>query len=117
MIQLIPWTDDAAQHLARALSFAELPLIAAEVRRGRSQLWLCTSDRHTAYCVTRVDPTPAEFVIVAFEGSGMHEFGPAFINAARARGLPLRAHVSSPVVERLIRRFGFRRTETVCRAA
>lgn len=117
MIRVIPWNDDAALGLCRALSFAEIPVIQSEVERGIAQLWECSDARHHAYVVTRVDSTPPEWCIVAYEGSGMQTFGPLFIEAARARGMRLRAHTQSPVVERLLRRLGLQRTEVVMKVA
>lgn len=118
MIRQVPWTDDVAQRLSRALGGTlVLGLVGEEVKRGISQLWECSDDRHKAYVVTRLDTTPLEWCIVAYEGSGMMHFGPMFISAARTRGVPIRAHVASPVVERLLRKLGMRRSEVVVRVA
>lgn len=101
------WSDKAAKGLARALDPIVLELIAREVQSGLSTLWHCKSDAHEAFCVTRIDNNPREFVFVAFEGSGVLEFGPKFISAAKSLGLPMRLHTMSPVVARLVRRLGF----------
>lgn len=117
MIERVNWSGEAEQFLARALNRSVLAIVAAEVSQGVSMLWHCESSEHRAYCVTRVHPNPRELVIVAFAGSGMHTFAPAFLQAARSRGLPLRAHTVSPVVARLVRKFGFQQSEYVLRAA
>lgn len=80
-------------------------------------LWECRDDKHAALCVTRVDANPTEFVIVAFEGTGLLTFAPYFIEVARERGIPLRAHTTSRFMLRLLRRVGFRLEEYVARAA
>ena len=115
MIRQVAWTAPARAGLARALPPATLDFIEAEVRAGISALWECSQAEHHAYCVTRVDQNPTTFVIVAFEGTGMHLFAPSFIAAAESRNLPMRAHTVSPIVARLIRRYGFRTAEFVCR--
>lgn len=118
MIRTVPWTPEIAQKLSRALGSAlVLELVGEEVRQGISQLWECSNDQHRAYCVTRLERNPVEWCVVAYEGSGMMQFGPLFVEAARARSIPLRAHVASPVVERLLRRIGLKRSEVVMRAA
>lgn len=118
MIRQVPWSDDIAQKLSRALGGTlVLGLVGEEVRRGISQLWECADERHKAYVVTRLDTSPVEWCIVAYEGSGMMHFGPMFISAARKRGIPIRAHVASPIVERLLRRLGMQRSEVVVRIA
>lgn len=117
MITRIEWCEDAERGLARAIDGPILQIIAHEVRAGVSMLWKCEHEQHRAYCVTRVDLNPTEFVIVAFEGTGMHVFAPSFIEAAASRNIPMRAHTVSPVVARLVRRFGFREAEYVMRRA
>ena len=118
MIRVIPWSAPMAQKLSRALGSTHIvELIGEEVRQGISQLWECSSEKHHAYCVTRLDRNPIEWCIVAFEGSGLMEFGPQFIAAARSRGVPLRAHVADKRVERMVRWLGMRPTETVLRVA
>jgi hypothetical protein len=118
MMRTVPWSPEIAQKLSRALgSTLVLELVGEEVRQGISQLWECSSDHHHAYCVTRLERSPVEWCIVAYEGSGMMLFGPLFVEAAKARGIPLRAHVASPVVERLLRRIGLKRSEVVLRVA
>lgn len=117
MIRRVPWSEDVERGLSRALPDPVIrSIVAGEVRAGVSRLWECEEGPHRAYVVTRVDTHPTELVIVAFEGSGMHVFAPHFIGAARAYGVPVRAHVTNPVVERLIRRFGFQREEVILRA-
>lgn len=118
MIRRITWSDEADRGLSRALPNALIrSIVAAEVQSGTSMLWDCENDTHHAYVVTRVDANPTEFVIVAFEGTGMLTFGPEFVAAARSRGIPLRAHVTNPIVARLLRKLGMRVDEWVLRAA
>lgn len=116
MIKRVAWSPDADRGLARALPDSLLrAIVQGEVERGVSMLWECEDELHHAYCVTRVDTNPTEFVVVAFEGSGMMTFGKEFIAAARSRNIPLRAHVTNPVVERLLRRLTLKRSEVVLR--
>lgn len=114
-IKQVAWCDAAAAGLARALpSSAILEIVANEVRSGVSRLWHCRDGEHEAYCVTRIDLNPTQLVIVAFEGSGMKVFGPWFVARAHAQGIPVRAHVTDPRVERLLRiGLRFRRSEIV----
>lgn len=110
MIAQVPWSQEASDGLSRALPNAVIrSIVEAEVIRGQSQLWECKDETHKAFVVTRVDANPVELVVVAFEGSGMQHFGKYFIDAANARGIPLRAHVTNPIVERLLRRLGVKR--------
>lgn len=117
MIERVAWSPDAERVLSRALAPLIVPIVADEVRRGLSMLWECKEGTHHAYCVTRVDDNPREFVVVAFAGSGLMTFGPHFVAAARSRNIPLRAHTTSPVIVRLVRPLGFRHAEYVLRAA
>lgn len=115
MIRQVPWSDAAAAGLSRALPPRTLGYIACEVRQGIAQLWHCQSAEHEAYCVTRIDDNPLTLVIVAFEGTGMLHFAPAFIDAARSRGLRLRAHTESEQLARVLRRrLRFDHLEYVC---
>jgi hypothetical protein len=117
MITRIAWSDAVDRGLARALPEMIRSIVAAECRAGVSQVWECDEGAHHAYVVTRVDANPTEWVMVAFEGSGMHKFAPAFIAAARERGIPMRVHTVSPVIARLLRPLGFQQTEYVLRRA
>jgi hypothetical protein len=118
MITRAEWSDEADAGLSRALPDATIRgIVAAEVKRGRSKLWLCKTDAHKAWAVTRLDSDPAEWVVVAFEGSGMMTFGPQFIAIAKANNIPLRAHVTSPLVEKLFSRLGMVRQEAIWRTA
>lgn len=116
-IARVNWSDDAETKLSRALPGIDRAIIRAEVERGVSILWHCRDERHEAYCVTRLDHNPANWVIVAYEGSGMQHFGPLFLEAAKRAGVPVRAHVTNPVVERLLRRMGLKRSEVILRTA
>lgn len=114
MIRTAQWSDGAAQVLSRALPPRTLRYIQAEVQRGISQLWECESEHHHAWCVTRIDRNPMTLVIVAFAGSGMLHFAPAFIGAASERGLRLRAHTMSEQLARVLgRRLRFAHREFV----
>lgn len=117
MIKLVPWSDEVDAGLKRALPNDLIRnIVAQEVRVGVSQCWRCEEGVHAAYVVTRLDTNPTEWVVVAFEGTGMQRFGQHFVEAAKSRGVTLRAHVTSPVVERLLRRLGLSRSEVVLRA-
>lgn len=117
MIERVQWCDEAERAIARALPPVTLALVAEEVRQGVSMLWRCVDSDHRAWCVTRVDENPRELVIVAFAGSGMMSFAPAFITASESRRIPMRAHTVSPVISRLVRRLGFHQSEFVLRRA
>lgn len=104
MIRQVQWSAAAAAGLSRALQGRTLAYVAREVQTGIAQLWRCQSADHEAYCVTRIDENPLTLVIVAFEGSGMLHFAPAFIQAARSRGLRLRAHTMSEQLARVLQR-------------
>ncbi len=121
MIKRIAWSDEAARGLSRALREPILSIVADEVRRGQSSLYHCVDGSEEAYCVTRIDDNPKEFVVVAFEGVGMVKFGRKFVAAAKAIGAPMRVHTMSPVVARLLRRLGFefnpRHVEMIVRKA
>jgi hypothetical protein len=90
-------------------------LLMREVRAGISQLWECNDGQDTLYVVTRVDQNPRELVICAAVGSGLRKFAPVFLARAREKGLPVRAHVESLVMRRLLRWIGFRTAEFVMR--
>lgn len=119
MIELRPWNGEAQRCLAVS-GGRDLPVIARQVKEGVAQLWECESERSHAWVVTRVDADEAgvEWCIVLFEGSGLHEFVPHFVDAARARGIPLRAHLRAdrPGLLRMVRKYGFGPTEIVVRA-
>ena len=104
MIRQAQWCDRAAMGLSRALPPQTLHYVGREVCRGISQLWECSSDPDHAWCVTRIDRNPTTLVIVAFEGTGIVRFAPPFIEAARARRLPIRAHTVSRGMARLLER-------------
>lgn len=116
MIKQIAWCDEARDGLSKALPYPLImSIVEQEVRLGVSQLWRCENDLHQAYVVTRMDTNPTEWVIVAFQGTGMQQFGKLFVDAAADRKVTLRAHVTNPVVERLLRRLGLKRDEVVLR--
>lgn len=119
MIRLRSWCDEAQRCLGVS-GGRDLPVIARQVREGVAQLWECESERSHAWVVTRVDADEAgvEWCIVLFEGSGLHEFVPHFVDAARERGIPLRAHLRAgrPGLVRMASRYGFVPTEVVVRA-
>ena len=114
MIRRINWNETAERAFLRALPDVLIrTIVADEVRAGISRLWECKSGVHTAHCVTRLDNNPREFVIVAFEGTGMHLFAETFIAAATSQRLDIRAHVANPIMGRLLRRYGFKARETI----
>lgn len=117
MIRQVPWSAEASERLTRALPGAVRDIVAREVLTNVAQLWECTDDHHSAFVVTRIDVNPLELVVVAYEGSGMMHFGPYFLEWARTRGMPCRAHVTSPVVERLLRKLKLFRSEVILRTA
>jgi hypothetical protein len=113
-----PWSAEADAGLAKAMPDAVIrSIVQAEVERGISKLWRCEDGEYSAWVVTRLDDNPPEWVIVAFEGTGMHRFGRHFVQAAKTQRVTLRAHVTNPVVERLLRPLGLRRSEVILRAS
>ena len=115
MIRQVAWSAEASERLARALPGAVRDIVAREVLTNVAQLWECKDELHQAYVVTRIDVNPLELVVVAYEGSGMMHFGPHFVNWARDRGMPCRAHVTNPLVERLLRKLKLYRSEVILR--
>lgn len=114
MITRVSWDESAERAFLRALPDQLIrSIVSDEVRNGISRLWLCKSAEHAAYCVTRLENNPREFVIVAFEGTGMHLFANSFIHAADSQHLAIRAHIANPVMTRLLRKYGFRPRETI----
>jgi hypothetical protein len=112
------WNAEAERDLARSAG-RDMAVIRRQVQADVAMLWECESDRNHAWCVTRLDADEAgaEWVIVLFEGSGLHEFVPLFVEAADSRGLPLRAHLNArrPGLKRMAARYGFEVTELVVR--
>lgn len=118
MIEPRQWSEEAERGLSKALPCPIIrSIVADEVRGGVARLWLCHDDTHRAWAVTRIDRNPQELVVVAFEGTGMLTFGPQFVAAAKAGRMPLRAHVTSPIVARLLRRLGLSQSEMILRSA
>lgn len=116
MITRIPWRD-AEAHWVSPAGAACLPYLKREVEAGVAKLWRCQDGDYEAFLITRVDDNPRELVICYAEGRGLHRFADAFLAAARAAGVPLRAHTQSPFLARYLRRFGFVQAEYVLRAA
>lgn len=84
--------DEFAEKGLRVSAGKDMEFIRREVESGISILWRCESDKNSAYAVTRYEP-PSDIVIVCGEGSGLREFGPYFIAAAKSKGLAIRTHV------------------------
>lgn len=119
MIRLEPWNDFAERALVRVEGLGVLD-VKREVEEGISQLWHCTdADGSGGYVVTRLERRPSglEWVLVAGVGRGFQKFAPLFINAAREKGVPVRAHVNRRGMVRMYDRLGFRVSEYVLRGA
>ena len=86
----VDWSEQAEQGL-KVSAGEDMGFIRREVQAGIAILWRCESDKNSAYAVTRCEP--GEVVIVCGEGSGLKEFGPYFIAAAKSKGKTVRTHV------------------------
>lgn len=117
MITRVPWSGEAEIMLAHPAGAECMPYLKREVLAGVAKLWRCEEGKHSAWIITRVDENPRELVICYAVGTGLHCFAAAFIEAARAAGIPMRVHTTSPFVARYVRRFGFAQAEYVLRAA
>jgi hypothetical protein len=115
MIERIPWSMEAERAMSDAAGAACLPYLRAEVCRGISRLWRCTSGSNVVHLVTRLDHNPTEFVVCYAEGNGMAEFIPAFVHAARKLDAPIRVHTTKPSVARWLRRHRLQVHEFVLR--
>ena len=116
LIRQLPWSAEAEAHLKSAAAERCLAPLRDEVQRGIAQLWHFKDDTDEAYCITRTDLNPREFVVCYFEGSGLTKFGKVLRDAAHAKGIPMRAHTSQPAVARLIRRLNMKIQEYVLRS-
>ena len=118
MIRLHDWCDQAEAGLIVS-GGRDLPELKRQVQTGIAQLWKCEKGHRVAWCVTRLDRDAAgdEWVICLFEGTGLHEFIPLFVQAADEKGIPLRAHLNAkrPGLLRMVQRYGFEPTEIVVR--
>lgn len=116
MIECIPWSEAAEAAMRNAAGADCLPYLRAEVRQGISKLWRCTSGSRTVHMVTRLDRNPTELVVCYAEGTGMDDFAPAFIAAARRLGAPIRVHTTKRSIARWLRRYGLETQEFVLRS-
>lgn len=109
MIRLHEWCDDAEERFSER-EMRDLPEVKRQVEKGIAQLWRCESERNAAWCVTRLDRDACgfEWVVVLFEGSGLHEFVPLFLQAAKDRNIPVRAHMDArrKGLLRMLKRYG-----------
>lgn len=111
-VEQFPWTDPVDDFLAVSAG-SDLSIIKDEVLKNQAQLWRCQSDKNLAYVVTRIEFK--ELVIVLFEGSGIDEFMPLFINRATELNLTIRAHVKRKGLLKMGRKLGFELAEYVIR--
>lgn len=116
MIRQVPWSAEAEAHMQNEAGRQCMPYLRAEVRAGVAKLWHCRDEVSQAYMVTRLDRNPDELVVCYFEGTGMQKFGRVLIEASHARGVPVRAHTTQPLVARLLRRIGLSQSEIVLRS-
>lgn len=115
MIKRIPWSVEVDVRLTHQAGRDCVPWLREQVIAGVAKLWHCVDGKHEAYIITRMCLTPPELVICYAEGTGLHRFAPEFIAAARAKGVPMRAHTTSQFMVRYARRFGFELQEYVMR--
>ena len=87
----VGWSEQAEKGLAVSAG-EDMGFIRREVQAGISILWQCESDSNFGYAVTRFEP-PGEIVFVCGEGSGLREFAPHFVAAAKSKNLTIRTHV------------------------
>lgn len=111
-INQIQWDDPINAALAKSAG-DDLPKIRYQVRKGLAQLWLCESSEYRAHLVTRIDDN--ELVIVCFEGSGVCQIMPLFINRAKELNLSIRAHVTRKGFFKFAERLNFKLSEYVMR--
>lgn len=117
MIREIPWSPDVGARLMHHASRECLPFLAREVQAGAAQLWECSDGDDSLTVITRLDSNPTEWVMCYVQGSGLRKFAPQFVELARQRGWPLRAHTTDRRVVRMLRRHGFRLGEFVLRCS
>ncbi len=115
MIEQVAWTTEVDNALSDPAGAFCRTYLRAEVERGISKLWRCTSGTSVAFVVTRVDENPRELVVCYVEGRGMAEHAQTFIDAARVMRVPLRIHTTKPSVCRWLARYGFKQEEFVLR--
>ena len=118
MIRLEPWNDLAAHQLERIEGLGLID-VQREVEAGVSQLWHChDAEGNNGYVVTRMERRPSglEWVFVAGVGRGFYKFIACFIEVAREKGIPIRAHVNRRGMVRMYDRIGFRVSEYVLRS-
>lgn len=106
------WTNKEDKKLSVSAG-KDLDLIKEQVRKGKAELWKCTGKNKKAYIVTKLDVN--ELVIVLFEGSGIDDFLPFFINRAIELNLTIRAHVKRKAFLRIGRKHGFKLAEYIIR--
>lgn len=118
MIEQVPWSWAVEQAL-QVSSNGGIHLLKRDVENGWAQLWRCQSEKNCAYAITRIVDAGRnrELLIECFEGSGVREFIPIFINVARGFGLTVRADVIREGLVRMLAPMGFRKVQTVLRAA
>jgi hypothetical protein len=118
VIEQVQWSWAIEQALKISAN-GGLHILKADVARGDAQLWRCQSERNCAYAVTRIVDagTHRELLIECFEGSGVREFIPTFINVARGFGMTVRADVMRDGLVRMLAPMGFKKVQTVLRAA
>ena len=117
MIKSVTWSEDAERGLVKSAG-DDLDIIKHQVINKQAQLWECRNDKNHAYIVTRVEETGTgnELVLVLGEGSGFMDFAPAFVEAAKNKGMTIRTHVKRPGMIRLWSRLGLTINEYVLRA-
>jgi hypothetical protein len=111
-IRRVDWSEQAEKGL-RVSAGEDMDFIRREVQAGIAILWRCESPTNSAYAVTRCEP--GEVVIVCGEGSGLKEFGPYFIAAAKSKGLGIRTHVKRRGLIRIWRGMGLELGEYILR--
>ena len=111
-VNLAEWTIETEQQLQISAG-DDLAIIKDDVANQRANLWLCQSDKNRAYVVTRIDYN--ELVIVLFEGSGLYEFMPLFIDRATELNLKIRAHIKRKGLIKMGQKLGFEIDEYILR--
>jgi len=111
-IEPVPWCDEAAVGLSRALG-DDLRVMRDEVESNRAQLWKVHG---YGFLVTRIesDCNGKTLVLVAAEGRGIDAITPVLIDVAKANGIGfLRVHSARKGMGRILKKHGYRYLETV----
>lgn len=112
MIEQVAWSP-YIEDLIKYSAGKDLQIISDQVKSGRAQLWLCSSDKNHGAVVTRMDEN--ELVMLCGEGSGLIEFGSEFVNSALKQGMTVRTHVRRKGLIKMHQKIGLKVDEYILR--